>query len=534
MVAGQKKGRPQSVSKTPSSVKPKSWARTKQSVTLRPLIILATIVSLSCLSMPPRALAQSTNASQKAEIIDRQYFFKQYRQQFRPIRENESYLVGRYETIFNWWDKQPHKDLRWLAYILATTYHETGRRIKAVRECFAKSDAAAIACVTKMYRRGRIKRNYAKVDRVTGKSYFGRGHVQLTWDWNYKRMGKELGMGDQIYVNPDLALDKDISIAILGRGMVKGLFTSHRLSKYFNNKRTSWGGARRIVNGMDKSKLIGNYGRKFHAALKTIPSDKPIVEEDPCAATSVPQSCLTAFKGDIERLKNQYDDLNKRHQIFLSENVQLKETIKQQKTTIEELKSQDQGPSDDLAQLHEKYNTLETRFASLEQENKTSKAENDRLKAQNTDLRSKLDQALTDDTSNPDNDLLKQRLAQVEQRFSDLNKKLLAVAEQQQKLDKLNTSLEQKQAKIDTQIQDIELSRLALQSREKGLLKELKGLQEKENSLDEEEQVLKIEENRLKQYESDLNKKQQELEDYYSKSWYTRVWDNVSSTWRNE
>ena len=84
------------------------------------------------------------------------------------------------------------------------------------------------------------------------------------------------------------------------------------------------------------------------------------------------------------------------------------------------------------------------------------------------------------------------------------------------------------------QIQDIELSRLALQNREKGLLKELKGLKEKENSLDEEEQVLKIEENRLKQYESDLNKKQQELEDYYSKSWYTRVWDNVSSTWRNE
>lgn len=150
------------------------------------------------------------------------------------------------------------------AYMLATAFHETGRKMQPVREGFAKTDLGAIRAVTKLYNRGRIKRNYAARDPKTGKSYFGRGLVQLTWLANYRRASKFLGK-DLVH-KPSLALNPEISILCLFEGVIKGWY-GKRLTKYINQHRKDFVQARRCVNRLDKARLIAGYARKFDTAI---------------------------------------------------------------------------------------------------------------------------------------------------------------------------------------------------------------------------------------------------------------------------
>ncbi len=155
------------------------------------------------------------------------------------------------------------QDNRQIAYILATAFHETGGKMIPVREGFAKTDAQARKVVSKY--------KYGKPDPVTGHVYYGRGHVQLTWAANYKTMGQLVG--EDLYQNPDLALDPDISAHILVEGMIrgksaKGDFTGKSLDQYFNGAINDPIGARRIVNGTDKAQLIATYHQAFLDALE--------------------------------------------------------------------------------------------------------------------------------------------------------------------------------------------------------------------------------------------------------------------------
>ena len=146
-------------------------------------------------------------------------------------------------------------DLRWMAYILATAFHETGGRMQPVREGFAKTDAQARKVVA--------ARAYGKA--VDGHVYYGRGHVQLTWKENYLKMGKALGI--DLAGKPDLALDAEISARILVMGMVRGLFSGKKLADYFGME-SDPAGARKIINGTDKAKLIAGYHQNFLDALE--------------------------------------------------------------------------------------------------------------------------------------------------------------------------------------------------------------------------------------------------------------------------
>lgn len=85
--------------------------------------------------------------------------------------------VNGLNAILNEWEKNyAKKDDRWLAYMLATTHHETDRTMQPIEE----------------YGKGKGKL-YGKPDPITGKAYYGRGFVQLTWKSNYEKMGKVLG-----------------------------------------------------------------------------------------------------------------------------------------------------------------------------------------------------------------------------------------------------------------------------------------------------------------------------------------------------
>lgn len=139
-------------------------------------------------------------------------------------------------------------DLRQTAYVLATAYHETGRRMQPLREIG----------------RGR-GRAYGVPDPQTGHVYDGRGLVQITWKANYRRLGARLGL--DLVADPDRCLDPKIAAAILVVGMQEGLFSGRALSDAFRPDATDWVGARRIVNGLDRAAEIAAYARAFHAAL---------------------------------------------------------------------------------------------------------------------------------------------------------------------------------------------------------------------------------------------------------------------------
>ena len=191
--------------------------------------------------------------------IDRAKFYDNdhFRKFFDPVLHQPQ--VDGYEAIFDYWESKSLKDLRWLAYILATAYHETGKDLQPLREGFCDTDACSIAAVK------RIGGVHAAIDPVTGRSYFGRGLVQLTWADNYRKMGKKLGI--KLYENPDLALDLNISVQVLVEGMIDGDFTGNQLSDYFNGSTEDWDAARDMINPGDRRKLVGDYGRDFYACL---------------------------------------------------------------------------------------------------------------------------------------------------------------------------------------------------------------------------------------------------------------------------
>lgn len=161
-----------------------------------------------------------------------------------------------------------------LAYILATAYHESYHATLnpewlPVREGFAKSNAGAIAAVTKLYKDKKISRNYA-IPQSNGNSYYGRGFVQITHPDNYKKAGDLIGVN--IYDFPDLALDRGVAAKLLVVGSVEGIYTGKSLFDYdLKDGLFDAYNARRVINGLDKAaKIDRDYERIYGAILKAI------------------------------------------------------------------------------------------------------------------------------------------------------------------------------------------------------------------------------------------------------------------------
>jgi hypothetical protein len=172
------------------------------------------------------------------------------------------------EAILDGWQAtRAGGDDRWLAYMLATVHHETAATFAPLRETRAASDDAAIAILDTAFRKGRLSQvrdPYWRRD-ADGRSWLGRGLVQLTHKRNYVRLGREIGI--DLVADPARAMEMQVAIRILFAGMEKGLFTGRRLDDYFFGEKADWLHARRIVNGLDRAETVANYGRVIHAAL---------------------------------------------------------------------------------------------------------------------------------------------------------------------------------------------------------------------------------------------------------------------------
>jgi len=182
--------------------------------------------------------------------IHRNYFFDNIKYYlFKSFNQGQ---VDGLNVFLDWYDndnpplpEQYHIDDRCLAYILATTYHETGATMQPISE-------------------------YGSESYLKSKPYYpwyGRGYVQLTWEINYKFQDDKLGLDGALMTNPDLALEPELAKRIIIFGMYDGDFTGKRLGQFFTDDLTDWYNARTIVNGHDRASDIANYAELFHNAI---------------------------------------------------------------------------------------------------------------------------------------------------------------------------------------------------------------------------------------------------------------------------
>jgi predicted chitinase len=199
--------------------------------------------------------------------IDRKRFFDGVRGTLYGGRLGRGQVRGMAALLDRFERGRETDDLRFLAYMLATAHHETGGRMRPVRETFAASDAVAIARLDKAFAEGRLPQvstPYWRRD-ADGRSWLGRGLVQITHRRNYERLSALTGI--DLVERPERAMDMAVSVEILFAGMLQGAFTGRRLAEHFSAGQADWVGARRIVNRLDRAERVAGYGRAFLAAL---------------------------------------------------------------------------------------------------------------------------------------------------------------------------------------------------------------------------------------------------------------------------
>jgi putative chitinase len=201
--------------------------------------------------------------------FDRDIYFDTVRLKPFGGKLNQEQVDGQNFILDAWESNPPSKDLRHLAYCLATTIHETASTMLPIEE----------------YGKGKGQ-PYGVPDPETKQVYYGRGFVQLTWRENYARASHELDLdgANDLEWHADKALDPTIAANVMFIGMTEGWFRGdkngrHTLARYFNINTNDNYRAREIING-DKhivpnwshgvsiGNLIAGYHDDFLAALE--------------------------------------------------------------------------------------------------------------------------------------------------------------------------------------------------------------------------------------------------------------------------
>lgn len=136
-----------------------------------------------------------------------------------------------------------------IAYIVATVKHETNDTFQPVREAYFLGEPKA--------------ENFRRTLRYY--PFYGRGYVQLTWDYNYRRYSDLTGL--DLVNQPDLVMRSDLSLFILIDGMKRGVFTGVSLDDYITTSNVDFHNARRIINGTDAAPLIAGYAIAWQTSL---------------------------------------------------------------------------------------------------------------------------------------------------------------------------------------------------------------------------------------------------------------------------
>jgi len=155
-----------------------------------------------------------------------------------------------------------------VAYILATAYWETARTMKPVVEAYWLSET---------WRKNNL-RYYP---------WHGRGFVQLTWEANYKKASRELGI--DFIADPDKLLEPENSAKILVKGSMEGWFTGKGIPNYITLSKSDFVGARRVINGVDKKHEIAGIARQYDVELKKMGYGEEAIIPEPVPVPKVPE-----------------------------------------------------------------------------------------------------------------------------------------------------------------------------------------------------------------------------------------------------
>lgn len=208
--------------------------------------------------------------------MNREFFFDEVRDNLFSGALKQSQVNG-IEAILDEWDtNHSDKDDRWLAYMLATAYHETGRAMAPVEEnlnysaarlrvVFPSRFTAAQAASYAGHRERIANRVYSNKlgngDEASGDGwkYRGRGLVQITGKSNYAKFG--------VANTPDDAMNDVKTVQIMFEGMIDGLFTGKELSSYFSPTKEDWKNAREIILPGNLEDQVGKYGQAFYRCI---------------------------------------------------------------------------------------------------------------------------------------------------------------------------------------------------------------------------------------------------------------------------
>lgn len=179
--------------------------------------------------------------------MDHDKFFTRARSSVFHGVMTQSQVDGTNNILDAFEKEYPQGDMRWLAYMLATVFHETAQTMQPIAE----------------YGKGK-GRPYGVVQ-PNGNVYYGRGYVQLTWPNNYKVMSPVVGV--DLFADPDQALIPSIAAKIMFYGMEHGTFTGRKLADFFTPHKNDFLNARAIINGKDCEAQIAAYARNLLAAL---------------------------------------------------------------------------------------------------------------------------------------------------------------------------------------------------------------------------------------------------------------------------
>jgi predicted chitinase len=175
--------------------------------------------------------------------VDLRKFIALYTAQF-PKEKSVNDLANLLRKMLN---DSDITDIRWVAYMLATVKRECAATWQPIEEWGQGKN--------KPYGNA-IKVLDPDTQKEKNNVYYGRGYVQLTWDYNYSKVGQKLGLGNRLYIHPEHALEPMIAYKILSVGMREGLFAKARLVQYLSGSRTDYVGARNIINGQDHAHEI--------------------------------------------------------------------------------------------------------------------------------------------------------------------------------------------------------------------------------------------------------------------------------------